>query len=140
MRVFLLRLRIEAKGVFADMKKRMWLFEALGALCSFCPPVAAALIEFPYHARVGSLLDALRLSAAAFSVVAVVGILTLWRTLSRRLCLPKSGFVPALFLLLVAYGVEQYIHALVVVLFYAALGALVAAVFYYLADREARHV
>jgi len=118
-------------------KRRTWLFEALGALCSFCPPAAAAVVEFPYHARAGSPADALKLSAAAFSAVAILALLTLWRTLSRRLCLPKSGFVPALFLLIVAWGVEQYIHALVVVLFYAAAGALVAMIFYRLADREA---
>ena len=118
------------------MKKRIWLFEIAGALCSFCPPAVAAICLFPYHVA-RSPLSVLRLSAAAFSVVAVLAVLTLWRTLSRRLHLPKSGLLPALFLFLVAYGAEQYIHALVTVLFYAVLGSLVATVFYYLADREA---
>ena len=120
------------------MKRRMWMFEVLGALCSFCPPAVAAVLEFPYHtATCRSPMAVLRLSAAAFSVVAVLALLTLWRLVSRRFQMPKSGLVPALLLFLVAYGVEQYIHALVVVLFYAVLGALAATVFYRLADKEA---
>lgn len=121
------------------MKKRIWLYEALGALCSFCPPAVAAVIEFPYHAHGTSPLSVLRLSAAAFSVLCLLALLTLWRTLARRFPLPKSGFLPSLFLLFIAWGVEQYIHALVIVLFYATLGSLGAMIFYRLADKEAAH-
>ena len=123
-------------------KKRALLFDIIGAAVSFACPAAAAVCMFPRTVEnAGERVDflgVLHLSAAAFAVLAILLALTLWRFFRDRVKIPKSGLAVSLVAFGVCYGIEQFIHALTVILFFAAAGAAVAEIFYLMADRIRR--
>lgn len=119
-------------------KKKALVLDITGAAFSFILPAAAAVTMFPHiKEETGgvNLLSVLHISSAAFAVAAILLALTLWRFFRDRVKVPKSGFAVSLIAFGVCYGVEQFIHALTVILLFAVIGAALAQIFYFFADR-----
>lgn len=120
-------------------KRKCQVLDIIGAVISFAAPAVAALIEFPYTVKAQgggkTFTDVLHISTAAFSIVAIVAVLTLWRFFRNRLKVPQSGLAVSVVLWAICYGVEQYIHSVTVVLQWAVIGCAVAWVLYFAADQ-----
>lgn len=119
-------------------KKRV--LDLLGVAVSILLPAAAAIGEFPNvraaTAGESSFLSFLNLSAAAFSVIAIVSVLTMIRFFHNRIKMPKSGLGAALILYAIVYGVETFIHSFRVILFWYCVGCAIALVLYTVADKK----
>lgn len=122
-------------------QKKALILDITGAAVSFLIPAAAAAVMFPAVVQQtgnGSFLAVLHLSAVAFAIIAVLLALTLYRFFRDRIKVPKSGLTVSLIAFGVCYGIEQFIHALTVVLLFCVIGAALAQIFYAVADHIRR--
>lgn len=117
------------------------LLDVSGAVISFAAPAAAAVSELPYTVKEAtgggklSFLDILHLSTAAFAIVCILAVITMWRFFANRIKTPKSGLLISGGGFAICYGVEQFIHILTVVLLWATVGCAVASACYYASDQ-----